>query len=107
VPATRHGPVLLREPLHQARDASRLLNDTRLLADHSRLANAFALAVLAVEEIGRALRDRQARIRARTITARLALVGTILAIGAPPRIKMRTHIIEIARDFSRWPKVGQ
>jgi AbiV len=54
------------EPLHQRRDAARLLNDARLPADHSRLASAFALAVLAVEEIGKALLDRQARIRART-----------------------------------------
>jgi AbiV family abortive infection protein len=36
-------------------NSTRLLNDARLLADHRRFASAFALAVLAVEEIGKAL----------------------------------------------------
>jgi AbiV family abortive infection protein len=38
-------------------NATRLLNDARLLVDHRRFASAFALAVLAVEEIGKALID--------------------------------------------------
>jgi AbiV family abortive infection protein len=36
-------------------NATRLLNDARLLVDHHRYASAFALAVLGVEEIGKAL----------------------------------------------------
>jgi AbiV family abortive infection protein len=38
-------------------NATRLLDDARLLAEHSRFASAFALAVLAVEEIGKELLD--------------------------------------------------
>src|SRR4051794_12529417 len=38
-------------------NATRLLNDARILADHHSFATAFALAVLAMEEIGKALID--------------------------------------------------
>lgn len=38
-------------------NATRLLNDAKLLVEHRRFASAFALAVLAVEEIGKALID--------------------------------------------------
>jgi hypothetical protein len=38
-------------------NATRLLNDARLLVDHRRFASAFALAVLGVEEIGKVLLD--------------------------------------------------
>jgi len=38
-------------------NATRLLNDARVLVDYNRFAGAFALAVLGVEEIGKALID--------------------------------------------------
>jgi AbiV family abortive infection protein len=38
-------------------NAARLLRDARLLADHTRFASAFALAVLGVEEIGKVILD--------------------------------------------------
>jgi hypothetical protein len=38
-------------------NAARLLGDAKLLADHKRFASAFALAVLGVEEIGKAVLD--------------------------------------------------
>ena len=38
-------------------NATRLLYDARILVDHKRFASAFALAVLGIEEIGRALLD--------------------------------------------------
>lgn len=38
-------------------NATRLLNDARILVMHRSFASAFALAVLAVEEIGKALMD--------------------------------------------------
>lgn len=38
-------------------NAARLLQDAKLLVDHTRFASAFALAVLAVEEIGKVILD--------------------------------------------------
>ncbi len=38
-------------------NAARLLRDAKLLVDHTRFASAFALAVLAVEEIGKVILD--------------------------------------------------
>jgi AbiV family abortive infection protein len=52
------------EPQHTGHDgtqvienAARLLSDAKLLADHSRFASAFALALLALEEVGRLILD--------------------------------------------------
>ena len=45
-----------RRPLVIA-NATRLLDDARLLVGHRSFASAFALALLAVEEIGKALID--------------------------------------------------
>lgn len=42
-------------------NAARLLRDAKLLADHTRFASAFALAVLGVEEIGKVVLDIWAR----------------------------------------------
>jgi AbiV family abortive infection protein len=60
LPRTRRPPVRFPEPAATGHrlildNATRLIKDAVLLVDHSRYASAFALAVLAIEEYGKAL----------------------------------------------------
>ena len=71
-------------------NATRLMRDAKLLFDHNRYASAFALAVLGVEEIGKALlkfwetsgplpkKERSLHIRKQSAVASLLLGGLLV-----------------------------
>jgi AbiV family abortive infection protein len=95
-------------------NATRLLDDARLLVDHHRYASAFALAVLGVEEIGKALikdwevnkplaksKERQSlHVRKQTAVASL-LLGALMVRVFPSGVDWKTLDVDtVTKTFN-------